>query len=1065
VLAQDVNVSGTILDASGSPMPGVNVIVKGKTISAVSDVNGNYNIKCTTGDVLTFSFIGFQQQEITVGTNTTINIKLSEDIQQLNEVVVIGYGVQKKSDLTGAVASVNAKDLKNMPITRVDEALQGKAAGVQIFQNSGQPGSEPKIRVRGLATVNGGNPLVVIDGVAGGSISSINPSDIESMEILKDAASQSIYGSAGGNGVILITTKRGKASTFNANLDMFWGSQQPWSKNNVKIADAQQYAAIYNSTPAGKDYFPKLNGVYMDHNDSTMSLTNTNWVNKVFRPSAMLQNYNVSINGGTKKTNAYASFGYSNEEGTVLKTENNKYTLRLNTDVQVHKRIKIGESFTYSQSKDASQDERNEYSSPLSSAIQMLPIVPVYATDTSGNYAYRNSGLSSNTTNPLAQIEFNNNQGVYKNFFGNVYVKIDILTGLSFESHYGINNSDNEYRRYNPKHDIGSKNAKSASQSVANNSYQLNTSSGDGWQFQNFLNYSLQLTDMHKLDFLAGMESGAYTYKFTNKNFANINLGETAWQDYSDTTGMQILADQKKPQKGYAYFGRINYDLAGILLIQGNIRRDYSSKFGPKQRVGTFPSVSAGIKFSEFEIIKDIDIIDFGKIRYGYGETGNSDIQPFLYESTYGTVPINGYAFGSANSSQKGISLLTAGNADLHWETVVTSNFGIDLGILKNRLTLSIDYFTRKNKDMLLRKSVVDFAGLRIGTGSRTQELGDNTIESRPLVNYGVLDNSGLEFTLGFKDKIGDFNYEFNGNLTKATTKITDIGDPLYSGGGRGITNICRTKNDGVVSAFYGYKIKGIYKESDFVWVKAGVSPFRQYVPDATGTRVITGTDVNGNPITINTYSTTAKPGFFKFEDTNGDGSITPDDMVAIGDPNPDFTYGFGANFEYKGIDLSMFFQGSYGNDIFNLLKVNLYSANNGGLNWSTDLINAYIPATYSADKTTVLTPPRNENTGIQSMDAELSASEFYVEDGSYLRLKNIQLGYTLPGSLTKKAKLEKLRVYVGAKNLLTFTNYTGFDPEVGENTAAGNSILERGLDRGTYPQSKMFLVGLNLTF
>jgi TonB-dependent starch-binding outer membrane protein SusC len=1069
-MAQDKTVSGTITDATGTPLPGVVVVVKGKTNNTVTDISGKYNIKCSVGDVISCSFLGYQTKEATIGNETNIDLSLTENVQELNEVVVIGYGVQKKSDLTGSVASVSSKDIRNMPVTRVDEALQGKAAGVQIFQNSGQPGSEPKIRVRGLATVNGGSPLVVIDGVSGGSLSSINPGDIESMEILKDAASQAIYGSAGANGVILITTKRGKTNSFNANVDMYWGTQEPWSKDNVEVCNAQQYAALYNRTPNKANYFKTspTTGLYMDAVDTLQNLTDTRWVDKIFRSSAFTHNYNVSINGGTKNTNVYSSFGYSGEEGTLLRTYNNKYTFKLNGDVQIIKRLKVGESFSFSHNENSTQGEHSEYGSPLATAIQMLPIVPIYAADGTGNYAYKGSNLSCNVNNPLAQIEYNNNVATTKAYFGNAYLRFEILDGLNFESHYGFNHSEYEYLVYTPVHVIGDTASSSATFSVPVNSFNKNTNSTDGWQWQNYFTYDLNLAEIHKFNFVAGMESGYSKYKFVNKTATGVNMvGD--FKDYSDTTGLNPINPEKiNITKGYAYFGRANYDLANILLLQGNVRYDFSSKFGPNYRSGIFPAGSIGIKFSEIGAVKDLNIIDFGKIRYGIGETGNSDIQPFLYTSSIGTGILNNkYSFNGV--VQNGAALITAGNADLHWETIVTQNIGIDLGILKNRVSISFDYFTRRNKDMLLRKSVPDYVGYK--TPAASQELGDPNLDTRPLVNYGTLDNSGYEITLGYKDKFGDFNVDLNTNLTHTVTKIDDIGEPLYAGSGRGLANVCQTKNGDVVSAFYGYKIIGTYKEDEFIWyqtldTKNKAGNWKRIAPDNNGKIVVKGLNESGDTVYINTMSTAVKSGYFKYQDANGDGIIDVNDMVNIGNPNPKFTYGFNANFEYKGIELSMFFQGSYGNDIFNMLKVNLYGMNNGGLNWSPELLNAYIPATYNTSDRSIKTPVRNENSTMQSMDADLSQSDFYVEDGSYLRLKNIQIGYTLPSSFTKKVKIEKLKIYVGAKNLLTFTNYKGFDPEVGEDTNnTNNSILQRGFDRGTYPQSKMYILGLNLSF
>ncbi|MFC2138575.1 hypothetical protein ACFLTE_10400, partial [Bacteroidota bacterium] len=455
-----------------------------------------------------------------------------------------------------------------------------------------------------------------------------------------------------------------------------------------------------------------------------------------------------------------------------------------------------------------------------------------------------------------------------------------------------------------------------------------------------------------------------------------------------------------------------------------------------------------------------LNLIDFGKLRVGYGETGNSDIEPFQYLGLVGQLQMNHYAFGGVDNTGSG--LITAGNPDLKWETVVTQNLGLDLRFLDNRLGLTFDIFKRMNEDMLLRKSIPLFGGLYVSDAG--QELGDPNIETRPLANYGTLNNKGFEISLSFKNKAGKLNYEVNANITRAVTTIDDIGDPLYEGSGRGLSNVCRTQNGGPVSAFYGYKIDGIYQADEFTWYKNETNRWKMIVVDEDGTEVVTGTDANGNPVQYTTLSTTVAPGNYKYVDNDGDGSISTYDMAEIGDPNPDFTYGLGANFEYNNFDLNLFFQGSYGNDIYNMLKVNFYTISNGGLNVSKDLVDSYIPPIYSEGTNnsapSIISEAQNTNTGIARMDGSMASSEFYVEDGSYLRLKNLQLGYTFLASSLEKMKIQRLRVYLGAKNLLTLTNYTGFDPEVNE-----TSILERGFDRGTYPQSKMFLIGLNINF
>jgi TonB-linked SusC/RagA family outer membrane protein len=1072
VFAQGKQLTGTVSDESGATLPGVNVLIKGTTIGTITDFDGKYTIAVNKeNDVLTFSFVGYFEQNIPVANKTQINVVLKADILQLNEVVAIGYGIQKKSDVTGSVASISAATLEKQASIRVDEALQGKAAGVMVLQNSGQPGSAPAIRIRGLATINGGNPLVIIDGNSGGSLSNLNVGDIESIEVLKDAASQGIYGSAGGNGVILVTTKKGKSGKIKVDFNSYVGIQRPWSTTNVPVCDAQQYAEIYDvhKTAAGaQPYFPydSSTGQYLNPL-TNQPLASTNWIDEVFQ-SGVVQNYNISLNGGNKNSNFYLSIGYSAEKGTLKRTSNDRWIIRLNSEHKIGNRIKIGQNFNISQGTNSGQNERNEYNSPLSTAVQMLPFVPVYATDGSGNFAYSEAGLPSNIQNPMSQIEYNNNLTRSNSYFGNAFVRADLIKGLSFESRISGNYNPSSYVGYTPKYQMGRKDNPNPSQTQLNNTVNYNENKGYGWQWQNVLTYATTFADVHHLNVVAGMESGYSIYKNINRQGLGTDpgvkdsLNNLDWKAFNDTTGLRIIQDNQSESSGYAYFARVTYDYNGIYLLQANFRRDYSSKFGANNKAGNFPSISAGIKFSEYNFIKNLGFVDFGKLRIGYGETGNSDIQPNLFLNSFGQLPMNGYPFGGA--TRAGASLLTAANPDLKWESVVTENIGLDLRFLQNRLSISAEVFQRKNKDMLLRKSVPLTVGYVITDAG--QELGNANLDTRPLVNYGTLNNKGYEISFDYKDQIGDFKFSVNANITHAITVIDDIGDPLYAGSGRGNTNVCVTKNGESVSTFYGYKIEGVFQETDLYWYKHSVSKkWNSVIADPNGATIVPKTvDINLNPIEVKTKSSTAKPGYYKYADLNSDGKIDTKDLTAIGDPNPDFTYGIGANFEYKGFDLNLFFQGSYGNDIYNLLKVNSYSGNNGGLNWAPELINAYIPAIWDSKDLTkepfIATEAKNTDTGLTRIDGDLSPSDFYVEDGSYLRLKNIQLGYTFPSSFNKKLNITSARVYIGVKNLLTFTKYTGFDPEVGETT-----ILERGFDRGTYPQAKLFTFGINLSF
>jgi TonB-linked SusC/RagA family outer membrane protein len=1070
IYAQQGTIKGKVTDFNGEPIIGATVSIEGMALGSVSDVSGDFAIvNVPEGSVnLVVNFVGYlkETQTVSVAANVSseVNFMLVEDLQQLSEVVVIGYGSVKKSDLVGSVASVSVEDLQKIPGANVDNLLQGMAAGVMVLQNSGQPGSQSAIRIRGLATVNGGTPLIVIDGISGGSLSDLNPSDIESIEILKDAASQSIYGSAGGNGVILVTTKKGKEGKLQVKFDLYTGVNTPWKKD-INIADAQEYAYLYNTWKQNSTFPQDASGTYLDP-ITNEPLATTKWSEEIFRP-ALVQNYNLSASAGNKISKFFFGLNYSNEQGSLKKTSNSRYTVRLNSEHKLFKRITIGENLNIAQTNNSTQGERNEYGSPLSTSIQMLPFVPIYATDGLGNYAYKAAGLSSNAINPLAQIEYNNNINKTPVYNGNAFLRLEILKGLTFETNYGARYTTSEYRSFTPEYQIGDTADASSSQSQSPGQYTYNFSTTQTWQWQNFVNYNFTLAKIHNFNLTAGYEAGYYKNEFTNRqdpvDSDTTDLTVDNWQEYSQTDYLRIAQARMIETSGYAMFARINYDIKGIFLLQANIRRDHSSKFGPNSRVGNFPSISAGLKFSEFEFVKNLNVIDFGKVRIGYGETGNSDIPPFQYLSSVSPINVAGYPFDNLTITP-GAKLITAGNPDLAWETVVTKNIGLDLAFIDNRISLSVDVFSRQNQDMLLRKSIVGYAGYTVT--NPLVELGDQSIDTRPLVNYGTLDNRGFEITASYKDRIGEFGYDFNANFTRAITTIDEIGDPLYGGTGRNLSQITRTINGGPVSAFYGYRITGIYQEEDFTWYHMGSANgrWRRVAVDPNGANTVEGFDVNGNPVIYNTVDETATPGTYKYQDINEDGEITSADLVQIGDPNPDFIYSFGADLTYRNFDMNIFFQGSYGNDIFNMVKVFSHTMANGSVNVSNELMDSYVPAIYDDSNTntlpTVITPAQNTNTGVQALQGEMSASDQYVEDGSYLRLKNLQLGYTFPDDKLENLKIKNLRIYIGAKNLLTFTKYSGFDPEVNE-----TSILEKGFDRGTYPQSRSYVFGLNLAF
>ncbi len=1044
-------VTGKITTTEGEELPGVNVVIKGTTIGTTTDAYGNYAIEIPEEHLsgeLQVSYIGYLSETLKIAGQEVIDVTLIPDLQQLEEVVVVGYGVQKKSDLTGAVATVSGEKLAEVPVLGVDQALQGRAAGVSVIQNTGMPGAKVNIQIRGISSINGTEPLVIVNGARTSDISSINPYDIESVEILKDASSAAIYGATGGNGVILITTKQGKPGKITTNFNYYRGWQKPWK--TMDMMNSQEYAEVMNTITAinafsrGREYIP-----WTSQPDT---LDNYDWQDIMFR-TATMENYDLSVSGGNEKSDYYFSANYLKQDGILRKSDYDRLSFHINSNHKLNKIIKVGESVRFIKSKSVGYEEwefQNEYNTPMLSILTMYPYLPPY--DENGEWSISPFGHD----NPQVWEDVLDKTRQTYNVGGIAYVDLNLFKGFTYTSkisggiRFNVNDQFERIYHYSPT-DF---NDRSRVNKTVEQEY--------GWELQNYFNYNTTFGN-HNILLMAGHE--AFYTKNTDISGERIDLlAEIPEMRYFDAStnneeALQFVEGGGWETADYSYFGRINYDYKSKYLLTANIRNDYSSRFGPQYRSGVFPSFSVGWKFSEESFLENLGLLSFGKIRFSYGETGANAPGRYAYYARIHTnlEPYN-YPIDVSDVPWPGGVLAQIPNREMHWETMIMTNFGIDLGLFNNTLNITVDYFNKQNDGMLIYQTLPGIVGMYQYAEHYNQLGGD----ARPISNIGKIVNKGIEFTVGYRKVLGDLKASLDFNGSFVNNEVIDIaGDSLYTGTtGVNLVNICLTTEGYPVAQFNGYKTDGI-----FTWDDAAIN--------ADGDVYI-----NNQPYRFSSTGDTifaqrfAQPGDLRFVDVNGDSILDDRDKTMIGNPIPKFIMGFSASLAYKNFDLNLFFEGKFGHKIFNGSKIYLMEQD-VGWNRLTDVLDQYLDPIYDEDGNLVI--EGNTNTSLPRLDPRgrnqnfARVSDFYVEDGSYLRLKNMQIGYTIPGSLTGKAGIEKFRIYLGVKNLITITKYTGFDPEVGltyNYETERSDVLQQGIDKlGNYPHNRMFMVGVNLQF
>lgn len=1010
--------TGQIIDSNNMPLPGVSVAIKGTTAGTITDFDGNYslNTKLSDSTVLVFSYVGFKTQEIIVDGKSVINVLMEEDTSLLDEVVVVGYGTQKKSVVTGAISGVKQTELEDLPITRVEQTLQGRVSGVTIAATSGQPGSNSTVRVRGITTLGFNEPLWVVDGVVldSGGIGFLNQSDIESVEVLKDAASQAIYGARAAAGVILITTKKGKSGKLNVNVNSYTGVSS--ASRQLDLLNAREYATLLN------EKYVNGGGTIQITDPSSLG-EGTDWQSVIFNNSAMRSQHELSLSGGNDVSKFYASFGYNKQEGIVMSDISNytRKNIRLNSTHEISDKLRVGQTLGYSNEKNVGIGNTNsEFGGPLSSAINLDPTTPIVETDPvfAGQAPYTNEGIwrdsngnpygisnfvAQEMSNPLAYQKTRlGNYGWSDNFVGNTFVEYEPIEGLKLRSTVGAKLAYWGYKSFTP---ISYLNAATI---VNQNNISSGTNRGLGWNLENTISYSKKIKD-HNFSVLLGQ--GVYADNITFGE--GVTYYDIPVDNYSDASFNFSVPQEQINAFSYegvehrvtSLFSRLSYDFDEKYLFTAIFRRDGSSRFGSNNKFGFFPSFSAGWVPSREEFWNDNDVVNQLKIRGGFGITGSDNIGDFQYLST-----ISGgrnYTIGIPGSIVIGNSPNAPSNPDLKWEETSQLNIGFDTRLF-NDISLSFDWYKKTTTGILQNIAIPGYVGA----------IGD------PVGNIADMDNIGYDIELGYNKSFGEFDLSFNGNVSYVENEVTHLGNGVdFLSGGASIqsTNfpITRTQVGQPVNSFYGFKTNGIFQNQ---------AEIDNYVSS------------NSTIIQPN-----AQPGDFKWVDMDDDGDIDSDDRGFLGSSLPKFTFGFSLNLDYKNFDFLMFCQGASGNKIFQgLRRLDIVNAN-----YQTAALGRWVGEGSSNTHPRLTTNDTNNNFS--------NPSDFYLEDGDYLRLKTIQIGYSLPDSILDKLGIDKLRVYYTAENLLTFTKYSGYDPEI------GGGIF--GIDRGYYPQAITNQLGINLQF
>jgi len=1011
---QQKSVSGKVSDSSNTPLPGVTVVIEGASNGAITDNGGNYSLDNVPPDAkLIFSFVGMRTQEVSVGGQSVINVTMTEEIVDLGEIVAVGYGTLRRQDLTGSVSNLTSEKLESKPVSSIESALQGQVPGVSVVNNGG-PGESPTVRIRGIGSVNyASDPLYVIDGVPVGTLNNFDVRDMESVSILKDAASAAIYGSRAANGVVLITTKKGsRGGKMKLSLDASTGIQTAW--NTLDLLKRDDYIKFGTDllTNAGLELpyrFSHMNDPIYEGTTQTYAETETDWQDEMFR-TAQISQLNVDLSGGGPTHRFYTSYGRFSQDGIMLGTDYNRHSFRINTDTDLGKFITVGERIKASYSE-TSNEKVSGGRTQLKHMVNQVPYIPVYDPTLEGGYRSANANDGTDPENPVRIALMDKNHTYIVNLVGNAFVDIRITDWLKFRSTVGIEYTANRQVTDNPIYSDGY-NQRTYHEVIDNRYTYLSQI------YTNQLTFDRTFGKHYVNAVVVGEQQ-------TTKNTVLNGSGRQTTNDISQLTGSssQSLDGTLTETALLSYAGRLNYTYADKYLLSASIRRDGSSVFAPGKKWGYFPGASVGWVISNENFMSDVSAISNLKLRASYGSLGFNAVGAYPWQSSV-------YTNTSAvfnNTEYTGAYYNKLANEDLEWEITKMTNVGFDLALLNNSIIFSAEYYTRKVDNLIVNNPLPTSMGFSVN----------------PVANVGAMKNWGYDFTAGYSKQEGEFNYSVSANISFINNEVKSlsVGAPSIEVGGvtsdYGGYNITRTEKGHPIQGFYGWVTDGIFQEQSEI------------------------DDLNDKAGDAGYYQTSdTKPGDIKFKDLDGNHYIDDEDRTYIGSYLPDFTYGINFTAEYKGFDASLFIQGVQGNDIYNGTKVltqgmmRLFNQDEAVLNaWSDTNKNTDIPRAVSGD------PNHNTRT-----------SNRFVEDGSYMRIKNLTIGYNLSENMLSKVLkgvCSGCRLYVTAQNLLTFTNYSGYDPEIGASSdySGTNATLLQGVDFGFYPQPRTFIFGIHASF
>lgn len=1016
VSTKEKKVTGKVLDSKGEPVIGATIMEKGTTNGTITDFDGNFTLDVSDNAIIDISYIGYQSQSITAISGKELAITLREDTELLDEVVVVGYGVQKKKLVTGATVQVKGEDLQKLNTVSALGALQSQSPGVNITQSSGMPGEGYKVNIRGLGTVGNSEPLYVIDGVSGGNINSLNPADIESIDVLKDAASAAIYGARAANGVILITTKQGKTGKLQISYDGYIGFQN--LAKDPQLVDAKQYMELMDRQDGAykwDEILPK--NVYEPIMNNTWK--GTNWLEEALNKNAPIQNHAVNLTGGSEYSKFSLGLSYTSQEGIIgkpVEPNYDRFTFRLNSEHILLKNgdrniIKIGENLIYTYSEKSGIGIGGVFNNDVHALLGGVPLHPLYNSE--GEYYNQDDKVKdgwnyeAETINVIGDMVASRGQNISKNhnLHGNLYLEIEPIKSLKFKTAFGYKFRGNSYRKYEATYNWSPR--KSSNDDKVNQNMSMET----GWTWENTLSYAYK-TDNQLFDIVIGqsMERWGIGEKLGIVNLNSLFPGSFDHAYISNTQALavgktQLTGEPIGESKLASFFGRINYNYKEKYLFTATLRSDGSSNFARGHRWGIFPSVSAGWVITNEKFIPNNNWLDFFKLRGSWGQNGNSAISPFQYLSTIAFDISNSYVFGNTKNSQSmGAYSNILPNSDITWETSEQLDLGFDARFFNSRLGIAFDYYHKKTKNWLVQAPTL----LSYGAGA-------------PFINGGDILNKGIEFAVNWNDQINSLRYGVNVNFSHNKNEVTRLANAegiIHGPSGlliNSMPEIYRAEVGFPIGYFYGFKTEGVFQNEE---------------------------QVKNTEVKL----PTASPGDLIFVDENQDGQITDEDRTMIGNPNPKFRLGFGINMSYKGFDFSIITNGAFGHDIARCYR----HGDTYIQNFTMDAYDAWHGEGTS-----------NKYPALSAIDSRDRFSDIYIESGDYLRIQNITLGYDFKSSF-KKLPLQQLRIYVSGQNLYTFTSYQGMDPEVGY---GGDTSWGSGVDIGFYPSPRVFMFGISIKY